>query len=808
MAYGTEIDPAGRRDRRPGQRRTSRVAKREVAGEGRVGVPSAFAGPSEVVVDRRRRRPPPTSPPSTSSCRPSTAPAAWPGSSPGTRRWPTRSSTEIDRAGRGVAPAGRHRVDLRRGRLRGRWSTGPSRRSRWPTSSPPSTSSCCAPTRRRWCRGSATPARCSAGRGRRRRSATTSPGPSHVLPTDGSARFGSALTVSRLHQARPRRHARPRGRCSRSAPHVEALADRRGPRRPRRLDPPPPERAVVSATHAVRARRRATTSRSWRATTRPRSTWTVRLNTNESPDAAAGRVPRARWPTSWPASTGTATPTAPPPSCAPPSARCTASGPSRSSRPTAPTRCCRRCCSPTAAPGRSVAVFEPTYALHGHIARITGTDGGRRRAHRRLRARPRRGAPRARPSRPGHHVPVLAQQPDRHGRAARRRCAAVLDAGAGPGRGRRGLRAVRAVVGARAGRRRRAARRHPHVLQDVVDGRRPPRLPRRPGVGRRRAREGRAAVPPRRGQAGRRARSRCASPTRWRRGSAELVEERGRLSAALGDLAVDVWPSGANFVLFRPAAARRRRRCGRRCVDRSVLVRNCSSWPRLDGCLRVTIGTRAEDDALPRRARGGPRHDAAPRPRERDDQGDVDRHRRSTSTGRPARSRRPPACRSSTTCSTSSAATAASTSTVEADGRPRTSTATTPSRTSASCSARPSREALGDKAGVRRFASGLFPLDEALVEVALDLSGRPFVVYDVPFGEVLPLGDPPFNPRDGRALLAVVRHRRRHHAARHARRPGATPTTSSRPRSRAWPAACATRCGSRATGVPSTKGTL
>jgi imidazoleglycerol-phosphate dehydratase len=56
------------------------------------------------------------------------------------------------------------------------------------------------------------------------------------------------------------------------------------------------------------------------------------------------------------------------------------------------------------------------------------------------------------------------------------------------------------------------------------------------------------------------------------------------------------------------------------------------------------------------------------------------------------------------------------------------------------------REALGDKSGIRRFASGLYPLDEALVEVALDLSGRPFVAYDVPFGEVLPLGDPPFNP--------------------------------------------------------------
>ena len=56
-------------------------------------------------------------------------------------------------------------------------------------------------------------------------------------------------------------------------------------------------------------------------------------------------------------------------------------------------------------------------------------------------------------------------------------------------------------------------------------------------------------------------------------------------------------------------------------------------------------------------------------------------------------------------------------------------------------------EALGDKAGIRRFASGAYPLDEALVEVALDLSGRPYVVYDVPLGEVLPLGSPPFDPQ-------------------------------------------------------------
>lgn len=57
-------------------------------------------------------------------------------------------------------------------------------------------------------------------------------------------------------------------------------------------------------------------------------------------------------------------------------------------------------------------------------------------------------------------------------------------------------------------------------------------------------------------------------------------------------------------------------------------------------------------------------------------------------------------------------------------------------------------EALGDKAGVRRFASASVPLDEALVDVALDLSGRPYLVYEVDTGEdALPLGQPPFDPQ-------------------------------------------------------------
>ena len=76
---------------------------------------------------------------------------------------------------------------------------------------------------------------------------------------------------------------------------------------------------------------------------------------------------------------------------------------------------------------------------------------------------------------------------------------------------------------------------------------------------------------------------------------AGIVEERERLVAALADLSVTVWPSGANFVLFRPLA-RHGGEVWKALVERSVLVRNCSAWPRLEGCLRVTIGTPAEDD--------------------------------------------------------------------------------------------------------------------------------------------------------------------------------------------------------------------
>jgi len=76
-----------------------------------------------------------------------------------------------------------------------------------------------------------------------------------------------------------------------------------------------------------------------------------------------------------------------------------------------------------------------------------------------------------------------------------------------------------------------------------------------------------------------------------------VVAERERVGAALAGLPVHVWPSGANFILFRPLD-RDGHDVWTALLERDVLVRDCSSWPRLGGCLRVTIGTRAEDDAF------------------------------------------------------------------------------------------------------------------------------------------------------------------------------------------------------------------
>jgi histidinol-phosphate aminotransferase len=76
---------------------------------------------------------------------------------------------------------------------------------------------------------------------------------------------------------------------------------------------------------------------------------------------------------------------------------------------------------------------------------------------------------------------------------------------------------------------------------------------------------------------------------------AVIAEERGRVATALGDLPVESWPSDANFILFRPLH-HNADKVWSDLLERSVLIRNCASWDGLLGCLRVTIGRPEEND--------------------------------------------------------------------------------------------------------------------------------------------------------------------------------------------------------------------
>ncbi len=235
--------------------------------------------------------------------------------------------------------------------------------------------------------------------------------------------------------------------------------------------------------------------------------------------------------------------------------------PSRCSWPTARTRCCRRCCWPTAAPGARPRCSSPptpctaTSPAHRH-------RGGRGRAGGRLLHRPRRGpagsSPRRRPS-----ITFLCSPNNPTGmvddEATVRETLALAEAGDA-------LLVVDEAYGqfapwsaARPGGRRRAPGGDPHVLQDVVDGRPPASAT--------------SSAPPRWWPSSTRwcCRTTSTRPSSWpgcwpsttvdemEARVARLVEERGRLAAALADLPVDVWPSGANFILFRPRRGRRRR---------------------------------------------------------------------------------------------------------------------------------------------------------------------------------------------------------------------------------------------------------
>ncbi len=75
----------------------------------------------------------------------------------------------------------------------------------------------------------------------------------------------------------------------------------------------------------------------------------------------------------------------------------------------------------------------------------------------------------------------------------------------------------------------------------------------------------------------------------------KVAEARAQLAQGLGQLDVETWPSDANFVLFRPRAKDAREVWSALLAD-GVLVRDFSTRAGLEGCLRVTVGTPKEND--------------------------------------------------------------------------------------------------------------------------------------------------------------------------------------------------------------------
>jgi imidazoleglycerol-phosphate dehydratase len=121
-------------------------------------------------------------------------------------------------------------------------------------------------------------------------------------------------------------------------------------------------------------------------------------------------------------------------------------------------------------------------------------------------------------------------------------------------------------------------------------------------------------------------------------------------------------------------------------------------------------------------------------------------------------------------------------------------------------------EALGDKAGVVRFGSAVVPLDEVLVQAAVDLSGRPYVVHDEP--ALAPMIGPVYPSSMTRHVWESFGHTARltlHVSVLRASRPGSQPDAHHVVEAQFKAVARALRQAvalSGSAGVPSTKGVL
>lgn len=123
-------------------------------------------------------------------------------------------------------------------------------------------------------------------------------------------------------------------------------------------------------------------------------------------------------------------------------------------------------------------------------------------------------------------------------------------------------------------------------------------------------------------------------------------------------------------------------------------------------------------------------------------------------------------------------------------------------------------EALGDKAGIRRYGSATIPMDEVLVRAAVDLSGRPYVVHDEP--ELTPYIGPVYPTSMTRHIFESFGHAARitlHVSVLRAARPGTRPDAHHVVEGQFKAVARALRDAvsidpRAAGGVPSTKGSL